>query len=120
MKCYFILREDLLFSSDRLFKTAINSIPLIQHNFNEWRAKPKSETLMMFNLQYLYKLEARLIEDGIYFKWIDEYNTTLGIVIEPTEEDIISEYLNDCLTLKEFAIFRQKQYNELTLQKIKG
>ena len=119
MKCYFILREDIDFSSDRLMKTALHGASLIENNFQEWKTKSKSEILMIFNMNFLYKLEARLIEDGIFFKWIEEYNTILGILIEPTEKQIIPEYLSDCLTLKEYAVFRQKLYNELALERAK-
>lgn len=114
MKCYFVIREDLTYSSDRLFKIAVRSQNLIEQNKDEWLENPKSEVYMMYNIVFLYKLEEKLIEDGVYFKWIEEYNTTIGILIEPTDDyEIPKKYLDDCITLEQYAKFRPQELNEL-------
>jgi hypothetical protein len=115
MKCYYVIREDLDYSTDRLFKIGIKSFPLITHNREEWFKNPLSETYMMLNMRFLDDLEQKLIDDGIFFKWIEEYNTIVGILIEPTNDhEIVKKYLDDCLTLKQYASWRVGQFNELS------
>lgn len=116
MKCYFIIREDLYYTSDRLFKLAVKNATKI--NNPEWLLNPKSETLMMFNVNLLHSLEATLIENGIEFEWIEENKTLIGLMILPTTKSIIPPFLADCLTLKEYAVLRQKEFNELSLEKL--
>jgi hypothetical protein len=120
VKCYYVIREDIDYSSDRLFKIAVKSFPLITNNREDWLNNPISETYMMLNMRFLYDLERKLIEDGVFFRWIEDYNTTIGILIEPTKDhEIVKKYLDDCLTLEEYASWRQKQMNELTLERKK-
>ena len=111
MKAYYILREDLKLSSSRIFSLAVKSTASI--NNKDWNKNPKSTTVMIFNLFHLYRLESEFIENGIRFEWIEDNNTLVGIVIYPTKEDIINEFLYDCMTLDEFAKNRQKEFDEL-------
>jgi len=119
VKCYYIIREDLNYSSDRLMKIGVKSLSLITKNRDEWLENCSSETYMMLNTTFLYDLENKLIEDGIFFKWIEENNTVIGILIEPTEKDIVQQYVDDCLTLKQYASWRIGQFDELTIKKPK-
>lgn len=105
---YYILREDLEYSSTFLFKLGLS---------NPMRSTCVVEILMMFNLQLMYNLEEKLIEDGVLFSWIEEDNLEIGILIQPTHNEIINKYLNDCMTMENYAKFRLKQFNEMTSDK---
>lgn len=105
---YYILREDLEYSSTFLFKLGLS---------NPMRSTCVVEILMMFNLQLMYNLEDKLIEDGVLFSWIEEDNLEIGILIQPTHDEMINKYLNDCMTMENYAKFRLKQFNEMTSNK---
>ena len=112
-KCYFVLRENLEYSSDRLFSLAVKTIPSLALEYPEWSQSPDSEIYMMWNVNFLYSLEHKLLTDGIIFRWIEEQNELIGIIIEPTDQDIRTEYLSDCMSLDAFAKHRLKMFNEL-------
>jgi len=124
-KCWFILREDINFNSDRLFKLGIQTTNQPFHSDSytnednivlrqEWiKSGSKVETRMMFNAEFLHRLETKLIQDGIIFKWVYSNKTISGIFIEPCTDDISNLYLSDCMTLENFAKYRLKEFNEL-------
>ena len=118
LKCYFVLRENLEYSSDMLFKLAIKSSSSLSLDYPFWSKSPESETYMMWNLNFIHSLEHKLLHDGIMFRWIEEQNELIGIIIDPTDQDIRNDYLKDCMTLDAFAKHRLKNFNELTNHQI--
>lgn len=119
MKSFFVIREDINYSSNLLFKIAVQNSARIENNREQWIINPEYEVLMIWSLRFLYELELKLLEDGIYFKWIEEDEELIGIMIEPTDLDIINIYLSDSLTLDEYAIFRTGVLNELKMKRVK-
>ncbi len=106
LKCWFILREDLNYSYNRIFNIGIKSIVEPFHNNirKEWiEDGSKIETYMMFNLSFIESLEELLIKNGILFRWVYDKKTIIGLCIEPTRIYFKGSILNDCLTLEEYA-----------------
>lgn len=117
LKCWFILREDLQYSSSRLLTIGIKNIsaPFYYENIRKaWVDQgSRFETYMMFNMRFLENLESLLIEKGQIFKWIYDNKTPVGILIEPSRFYFRDLILKDCMTLDEYAIHRLDQFNEL-------
>jgi non-homologous end joining protein Ku len=118
LKAYYLLREDLQYSSERLFRIAVNSFPLIEHNRTEFMLKPRYDILMIFNMHFLYELEKSLIHNGVHFKFLEHNNTPVGILIEPTTKDVKSTLLRDCLPLSKYAHY-DKDLNEFKTKDLK-
>lgn len=118
LKCWFILREDLQYSSYRLLNIGIKNIVQPFHRENlreEWiKYGAKFDTYMMFNMAFIDKLENTLIENGVLFKWIYDNKTPVGILIEPTRFYFREPILSDCMSLDEYAKHRLEEFNELT------
>ena len=110
LKIWYILREDIEYSSDRLFNIVINSVtePFYDDEIrNEWlKNGKKTRKYMIYNINFLEELESIFIKNGISFKWIKDNTTFVGILVEPTRI-VLSNLLNDCLTLKDFSKNRQ-------------
>jgi len=98
MNVYFILREDLEYTSENLFNLAIKGTQKLNFHIDNY------EVLMIYNRYFLLKLEEFLINMGISFEWIDIDNQS-GIIIY-TKENIRDTYLGDCIKLKQFAYYR--------------
>lgn len=115
LKCWFILREDISYSYNRIFNLGIESIlkPFGSNIRKEWiQDGSKFETYMMFSLDFINRLEEILIKNGIHFKWIYSNGTTIGILIEPTRIYFKDTIFKDCLTLKEYSKHRLTQMEE--------
>ena len=116
LKCWFILREDIRYSYNRIFNIGINSIlePFKTTIREEWiKDGNKIETYMMFSLNFVTGLETLLIKNGIYFKWVYSNKTPVGILIEPTRISFKEGVLKDCLTLEEYSKHRLTQMKEI-------
>ena len=118
LKCYFVLREDINYSSWTLFKIALENTAKINHS--EFLLNPQTEVLMIMNLGFLNKLENTFLNDGILFSWIEYEGKDIGLLIYPTDEDIRNIYLSDCMTLDFYASHRLKEFNELEAKRNKN
>lgn len=120
-KCWFIIREDLSYSYDRIFTIGIKNIILpFYSEFNnnikqDWIDQgSKFETFTMFNINFIEDLEQNLIEGGHIHKWIYDGNTPVGILIEPSRYQFRDSILSSVLKLKEYQKCRLEQFNEIS------
>ena len=120
LKCWFILREDLKYSYDRIFNIGIDNIlkPFNNEKLRKvWIEEgTRIETYMMFNMDFINKLETTLINNGQLFKWVYSNKTPVGILIEPTRFYFKDPILKDCLTLKEYSKHRMSQMEEIRVE----
>jgi hypothetical protein len=98
MNVYFLLREDLEYTSSDIFDIALRGTQKLDFIIEDYKV------LMIYNEYFLSKMEERFIADGIAFEWID-IKSQNGLVIY-TEKDIQELSLIDCVELKQFAYYR--------------
>ncbi len=114
-KVLIILREDILYSYERIFKIGVDATLLIENdeNFGEWRVQGgKVENYMVFNLHFQDILENELISSGIKYQILNNNKTPVGIVIHPTVEYLKGSILKSSLTLSEYSKHRLTLFNE--------
>jgi len=121
LKCWLVLKEDLKYSSERLLNIGVSSMC---SEFNSSTRKQWMDTgshfstYFILNTEFLYNIESYLIENGIFFKWIEGSNKNpVGILIEPSSTNFRKTILHDCMTLKEYAKNRQKEFSDLIPRK---
>jgi len=107
MTLWVVLLEDVDYNAEFIFNLG-KKISLNNEHYNlfkEWSSNPKTDTRMMYSLDFLYGLETFLIKNGVLFDWIDD----IGIRILPTKIDF-SAILDDCLSMNEFAEHRNYMF----------
>jgi hypothetical protein len=120
LKAWFVLKENNIYSAKYLMDISINTIS--KKMFNEpirdnWVKEGSNYNVKFtFNETFLYKLEKLLIDNGIYFSWIEDDDNIIGIFIEPTNIDL-NAWIYDCMTIDEYARNRKKEFSELMERK---
>jgi len=105
-KVWYILLENVNYTAENIFNIAHNAAiePFYSEKLMElWKiGNFQTEKRMMFNIEFLERLESFLIKNGIYFNWIKYNGEYVGIRIQPSLVDF-NGILKDCMTLEEFS-----------------
>jgi hypothetical protein len=110
MTKYYILKEQY-YSAEDLFKIPFSTDLKSEYSFDffskddieTWKKQGKNiDIRMMFNYDYLLKLEDFLIRYGFFFSWINYNNQIIGIEIHPTGIDL-EPVIGDCMTLNQYS-----------------
>jgi len=94
MKNILLLREDITYNPYMIFHIGTLSTS-------------NTSIKMIYNLEYLYRLESFLIENGYIFKWIEKGNILLGIEVTGASIDSdFLEYIKDCISFQKHIKYR--------------
>lgn len=111
LKMWVILIESYEYKADVIADifTRFSCEPLAEENqctLKDWIQDGYCvEKRMMFNTDYIVKLESFLIKNGIFFNWIIYKEEYLGIRIQPTKIDF-NPVLKDCMVFDDFGKYR--------------
>lgn len=90
MKNKLILRKDIDIDTNRLCRLCVQAGQKIEQHKKD---STKLEVLEVMYMRELEELEAHLITNGLFFEWIKEQTTYIGILVLENELSALPTYL---------------------------